>query len=116
MRNANKNYENIYMFCTAILVYCSITLTMFVAGEILQYVPAGILESFYKIFCYTFGFFFFAGGFLSLMWLVILIAWCNVIRKKERSNQIFRKPLITISFLGTIIYFISVVMTILSGF
>ena len=63
-----------------------------------------------------FGFFFFAGGLLSLIWLVILIVWCNVIRKKERSNQIFRKPLITISFLGAIIYFISVVVTILNGF
>lgn len=116
MEKTNKNYESIYMFCTTILIYCSITLTLFFAGTILQYVSAGILEIFYEIFCYAFGFFFFAGGLLSLIWLVILIVWCNVIRKKERSNQIFRKPLITISFLGAIIYFISVVVTILNGF
>jgi hypothetical protein len=116
MEKTNKNYESIYMFCTTILIYCSITLTLFFTGTILQYVSAGILEIFYEIFCYVFGFFFFAGGLLSLIWLVILIVWCNVIRKKERSNQIFRKPLITISFLGAIIYFISVVVTILNGF
>ncbi len=116
MKNANKNYENIYMFCTAVLIFYGILIAVLLATAICWYLPSGIFDYFYDGLAHLYIFLLFVGGALSVIWLIIFVIWCSVICKKERSKKVFRTPIVAISLSATIVCIIFVVFTILSGF